>query len=156
MARAIGVRSAALFAGGLLVLAGAAAARAQMSSDPAQITSCLCEQQGLATLSADMSTKTQALAAVRQQLAGLDARLEQERSTINVNNPDQEAQYKALLNQRDAAYRQSIGPVVTAADQATARYNSLAGQYNAQCANRQFDSVVMAQIQTHLVCPPLQ
>ena len=139
MARAIVVWGAALVAGGLLAVASVPEVRAQMSSDPAQITSCLCEQQGLATLSADMSAKTQALAAVRQQLAGLDARLEQQRSTINVNNPDQEAQYKALLDQRDAAYRQSIGPVVTAADQATARYNSLAGQYNAQCASRQFD-----------------
>lgn len=156
MARTIVVRGTALLAVSLLALVGAAAAQAQVSSDPAQITNCLCEQQGLATLSADMSAKTQALAAVRQHLAGLDARLEQERSTINVNNPEQEAQYKALLDQRDAAYRQSIGPVVTAADQSTARYNSLAGQYNAQCANRQFDSVLMAQIQTHLVCPPLQ
>ena len=73
MARAIVVRGVALFAGGLLAVAGAAAARAQMLSDPAQITACLCEQQGLAALSSDMSAKTQALAAVRQHLAELDA-----------------------------------------------------------------------------------
>jgi len=156
MERAIVVRGVALLAGGLLAIAGAAAARAQMSSDPAQITACLCEQQGLAALSSDMSAKTQALAAVRQHLAELDAQLSSARSTLDVNNPDQEARYKALLDQRDAAYRQSLGPVVSDADQATARYNAHAARYNSQCASRQFDSVVMAQIQAHLVCPPLQ
>lgn len=156
MARSNAVRCARLFGAGLLVFAGAAAAQAQMSSDPAQITACLCQEQGLATLSADMSTKTQALAAVRQHLADLDAQLERARSTLDVNNADQEARYKALLDQRDAAYRQSIGPVVAAADQATARYNNLAAQYNTQCANHQFDSTLMAQIQAHLSCPPLQ
>jgi hypothetical protein len=156
MARAIVVRGVALLAGGLLAVAGTAAARAQMSSDPAQITACLCEQQGLAALSSDMSAKTQALAAVRQHLAELDAQLSSARSTLDVNNPDQEARYKALLDQRDAAYRQSLGPVVSDADQSTARYNAHVAQYNSQCASRQFDSVVMAQIQAHLVCPPLQ
>ena len=135
MARSNAVRCARLFGAGLLVFAGAAAAQAQMSSDPAQITACLCQEQGLATLSADMSTKTQALAAVRQHLADLDAQLERARSTLDVNNADQEARYKALLDQRDAAYRQSIGPVVAAADQATARYNSHGRAI--QCAMRQ-------------------
>ena len=139
MARAIVVRGVALFAGGLLAVAGAAAARAQMSSDPAQITACLCEQQGLAALSSDMSAKTQALAAVRQHLAELDAQLSSARSTLDVNSPDQEARYKALLDQRDAAYRQSLGPVVSDADQSTARYNAHVAQYNSQCASRQFE-----------------
>ncbi len=156
MLRANVCGGATLLAAGLLVLAGGATARAQISSDPAQITACLCEQQGLAALSSDMSAKTQALAAVRQHLAALDAQLSRERSALDVNNPEQEARYKALLDERDAAYRQSIGPVVTNADQATARYNAHVAQYNGQCANRQFDSVLMAQIAAHLACPPLQ
>jgi hypothetical protein len=156
MARSIAVCRAMLFAAGLLVFTSAATAWAQMSSDPAEITACLCMQQGVATLSSDMSAKTQALAAVRQHLADLDAQLTQARPNVDVNNTESVERYKALLAQRDAAYKQSLGPVVTNADQATARYNSLVGQYNAQCANRSFNSDAMASIQAHLTCPPLQ
>lgn len=156
MPRSIAVCVAMLFGAGLTVVIGASTARAQMSSDPAEITTCLCMQQGVATLSSDMSAKTQALAAVRQHLAGLDAQLAQARPNVDVNNPDSVARYKALLQQRDAAYQQSLGPVVTDAEQATARYNSHVAQYNAQCASRQFNADVMAQIQAHLSCPPLQ
>src|SRR5271154_48683 len=156
MARLTAVCGAMLFAAGLVILTGAATARAQMSSDPAEITACLCMQQGVATLSSAMSAKTQALAAVRQHLADLDAQLAQARPNVQVNSPDSVARYKALLQQRDAAYQQSLGPVVTDADQATARYNSHVGQYNAQCASHQFNADMMASIQAHLACPPLQ
>lgn len=140
----------------LSALAVSNPARAQMSSDPAAITACLCQQQGVATLSADMSAKTQALAAARQHVADLDAQLLQARQHLDVNNADSEAQYKALLAQRDQAYQASIGPVVGDADQSTARYNAHVNQYNAQCANQMFNSDMMAQIQAHLACPPLQ
>ncbi|MGH7046670.1 MAG: hypothetical protein ACREE2_09835 [Stellaceae bacterium] len=155
MRQSIGARSMALLGGGLLVLAAGVTARAQVSSDPAEITRCLCMEHAVSTLSADMSAKTQALAAVRQHLAGLDAQLAQARPKVDVNDPNSVASYKALLEQRDAAYRQSLGPVVGDADQATARYNAEVGTYNGSCANRDFDSVMMAQISTHLSCPPL-
>jgi hypothetical protein len=156
MPRSIAVCGAMLFGAVLMVVTGAATARAQMSSDPTEIATCLCMQQGVATLSSDMSAKTQSLAAVRQHLADLDARLAQARPNVDVNNSDSVGRYKALLQQRDAAYQQSLGPVVTDAEQATARYNSHVAQYNAQCANHQFNADVMAQIQAHLSCPPLQ
>jgi hypothetical protein len=157
----LGARGAALWAGSLLAVAAVgplarAQAPAPVSSDPAEITRCLCMEQGISTLSADMSAKTQALAAVRQQLAGLDAQLDSARRNEDVNNPSSVAGEKALLVQRDAVYQQSLGPVVTDADQATARYNAHVTAYNSECASRSFDSVIMAQIQAHLSCPPLQ
>lgn len=160
-ARLIGARPAALFGGSLLVMAAfghyaQAQAPAPMSSDPAEITTCLCMEQGISTLSANMSAKTQALAAVRQRLAGLDAQLEQAKRNEDVNNPSSVANEKAILAQRDAAYQQSLGPVVSDADQATARYNAEVNTYNGSCANRMFDSVMMAQIEAHLSCPPLR
>ena len=79
-----------------------------------------------------------------------------ERSTIDVNNPDAVARFKALLERRDAAYRQSVGPVHADATQSTARYNARVNEYNARCANRPFNSVLVAQIQPTLSCPPLQ
>src|SRR5205814_844397 len=120
----------------------------------AEITACLCLQQAVSTLSADMNAKKQALEAVTRQLSDLDSQLARERSTINVNNPDSVARYKALLERRDAAYRQSIGPVHAEATQSTARYNARVSEYNARCANRPFNSAIVAQMQVNLVCPP--
>ena len=150
------------FGAGYIILAGLAfalvsqgSARAQMSSNPVEINACLCQQQGIATLSADMSPNPgiggRPAACCRPQF-----QLLQSRQHLDVNNAEAEAQYKALLAQRDQAYKDSIGPVVGAADQATTRYNALVNQYNAQCANRIFNADMMAQAQTHLVCPPLQ
>ena len=156
MERSVSACRATLIAAGLLVFTGATTVQAQMSSNPAEITACLCMQQGVATLSSDMSAKTQSLAAVRQHLAALDAQLAHARPNVDVNNAESVERYKALLAQRDAAYQQSLGPVVTDADQATARYNSHVAQYNAQCANHPFNSGEMASIQAHLICPPLQ
>lgn len=161
MASLVGVHGAALVGGSLLVLAALspqawAQAAVPMSSNPAEITTCLCMEQGISTLSANMSAKTQALAAVRQRLASLDAQLAEAKRNEDVNNPSSVANEKAILAQRDAAYRQSVGPVVSDADQATARYNAEVNTYNGSCANRMFDSVVMAQIEAHLSCPPLR
>src|SRR5262249_45053407 len=100
--------------------------------------------------------KTQALNAVQRELTDLDAELARERPQVNVNNPDSVARYKALLERRDAAYRQSIGPVHAEATRATARYNARVNEYNARCANRPFSSALVAAAQTSLMCPPLQ
>jgi Tfp pilus assembly protein FimV len=159
-----GLSRCATLLSGVLLLTGTAAgpAAAQMSSNPpeisnpAEITACLCEQQGIAPLSADMSAKTQALASARQRVADLDAQLLQARQHIDVNNAQSEEQFKELLARRDQAYQASIGPVVGAADQATARYNDYVNRYNTECANHIFNPDVLAAVQAHLVCQPLQ
>jgi multidrug resistance efflux pump len=141
----------------LVVLLGAASARAQAPApppEPAEISACLCLQQAVAALSAEMNQKTQALDAVTRQLAELDAQLAQSRANLNINDANAVARYKALLERRDAAYRQSIGPVHADATQATARYNERVNEYNARCANRPFNSALVAEIQAHLSCPP--
>jgi hypothetical protein len=103
-----------------------------------------------------MTAKRQALDAVDRQLADLDAQLARGRSAVNVNNPDSVARYKALLERRDATYRQSIGPTHADATAATERYNARVSEYNTRCANRPFSSYLVAQIRGHLACPPLQ
>jgi hypothetical protein len=124
--------------------------------EPAEIAACLCLQRSVAALGADMNVKNQALEGVKQQLAGLDSQLARDRSTINVNDPDAVARYKALLERRDSAYRQSNGPAHADATQATARYNDRVAEYNARCANRPFNSAIVAQVQATLACPPPQ
>ena len=135
---------------------GAAKAQVPLPPEMAEITACLCLQQAVSALSADMNARKQALDTITRQLGDLDSQLARERSAINVNNPDAVARYKALLAQRDAAYRQSIGPVHADATQATARYNARVSEYNARCANRPFNSALVVQLQVNLVCPPLQ
>ena len=158
MAFISGFVRAAICGAGLIVTAGNAV-RAQVPippPEPAAIASCLCLQQSVAAFSADMSAKNQALDAVKNQLSDLDSQLAREKPQVNVNNPDAVARYKALLEQRDASYRQSIGPVHADATQATARYNARVNEYNARCANQPFNSALVAQVQAQLVCPPPQ
>jgi hypothetical protein len=152
----IGVRAGFAAIGLAVAITGAARAQMPPPSEAAAVNACLCLQQGLGALSSDMNAKTQALAAIRQHLADLDGQLSQARPTVEVNNPESVARYKALLDQRDAAYKQSTGPVVSEADQAVARYNAQVNQYNQNCANRPFDAAMMAAMQAHLACPPLR
>ena len=156
MAFAIGFERAAVLGFGLVVFFASSAARAQLPPEVAEINACLCLQQAVATSSAEMNSRNQTLQGVQRDLAELDAQLARERSAVNVNNPDSVARYKALLERRDAAYRQSIGPVHADATQATARYNARVNDYNARCANRPFNSALVAEVQAHLMCPPLQ
>jgi len=146
---------------GLAVLLTATGASAQvppppvpLPPEPAEIAACLCLQQAVATLSAEMNQRTLALGAVGRQLSDLDAQLAQARANLNVNDPNAVARYKAVLEQRDAAYRQSIGPAHADATRATARYNARVNEYNARCANRPFNSALVADIQAHLSCLP--
>jgi hypothetical protein len=148
----IGLRLAVL---GVVALAMAPRpAAAQMSNNPAEINTCLCLERSVETMSQTMNNTTQALAAVRQHLADLNAELARQRPLVDVNNQDSVDHYKALLEQRDAAYRQSIGPVVSEANRAVARYNALVQQYNGECAERPFNSEIMHEMQANLACPP--
>jgi hypothetical protein len=159
MASVIGFGRVAALGLGLAAFFAPQMARAQVPvvpPEPAEIGACLCLQQAVATLSGEMNAKTQALQAVQRELSDLDAQLATGRARVDVNNPDSVARYKALLERRDAAYRQSIGPVHGDATRATARYNDRVNEYNTRCANRPFNSALVAEVQTHLMCPPLQ
>jgi hypothetical protein len=158
MVSAIGVLRAAIL-GSALVAYSAGAARAQVpaaNSELDEISACLCLQQAVTTLAAEMNAKNQALDEVNRQLAELNAELARDRPLINVNNPDAVAHYKALLEQHDATYRRSIGPVHANAVQATARYNATVNEYSARCVNRSLNWGLAPQVQAHLMCPPLQ
>ena len=154
MAISVGIRDAVVFGLGLVLAAAPRPSSAQMSSDPAEINACLCLERGVDTMARSMNDKTRALAEVRQHLADLDAELARERPLVDVNNPNSVDRFKALLDRRDAAYRDSIGPVVSEADQAVARYNALVGQYDRQCALHAFNSEIMNELRAHLSCPP--
>jgi hypothetical protein len=143
---------AGLGLGAMLALAAGPAA-AQESNNPTQIHDCLCLEQQVEATSQAMNNATQALAAARQHLADLNAELARERPLVNVNNPNSVDHYKALLEERDAAYRESIGSVVTDADRAVTRYNALVNRYDGECANHPFNSEILHEEQANLSCP---
>jgi nitrate/nitrite-specific signal transduction histidine kinase len=153
--RAFGLRHATVLGLVVLTLLAAGAAKAQVPNEPAEINACVCLRLASGALAADKDAKSQALAAANQQLADLDAQLASSRARINVNNPDSVASYKALLQRRDAAFGQ-ISPAQSAAAAAVARYNATVDQHNRRCAGRPFNADLVAQIQAHPNCPPLQ
>jgi len=66
----------------------------------------------------------------------LDQQLAALRAQVDVNNPQAVAQFKQLLEQRDAAAKRAGGDTLADAQAATARYNDSIASYNAQCGGR--------------------
>jgi hypothetical protein len=152
MAR-IGARRTAVLGAGIAGLLMSGAAHAQMPTEAAEINRCLCMQREISQLSAEMSAKMAALRRADRRVAALSARLRRERPTLDVNNPAAVEHFKVLLAERDSAWKDSVGPVWRAANDAVARYNARVREYDDSCAHRLFDSVLMRQIAATLTCP---
>lgn len=152
----IGARRAAVLGAGIVVLAVSGAARAQVPPEEAaeatEIQRCLCLQREVSQLAAEMAARRAALRRANQRFADLDAQLRRERASLDVNDPVALERYKRLLEERDAAWKDSVGPVWAAANDAVARYNARVREYDNSCAHRLFDSVLMRQIQATLTC----
>jgi hypothetical protein len=129
------------------------AAAPAASPEAAAIASCLCLHRGLTAHAADMAARRRVYDELQRTLGQMDAQLQQERATIDVNNPDAVARFRQQLAQRDALFRRSTGPAAGALSTAVARYNAATGQYNAQCANRPRDPVLLSQVEATLTCP---
>ena len=127
---------------------------APASPEAAEIAACLCLKQAVDTLGAQMASGRQSYDQTVGELSRLDAQLEQERVTLNVNDPAAVARFRQLLQQRDALYRRSSGPVLTDVSQVVSRYNARVDEYNSRCANRPRNPAVIAGVQATLTCPP--
>jgi hypothetical protein len=98
--------------------------------------SCYCLKASVDAAGADYNAKQADLSAAQSQLSQLEQQLSAARAQEDVNNPQSVAAFRQLLAQRDAAFQQSTGDVVTAAQAANARYNQAVADYNNQCAGR--------------------
>src|SRR5271154_6448003 len=117
----------------------AASAWAQTPPSPPPLppeVNCLCLKQAVDDTRTDMTAKQGELSAAQNQVSQLDAQLAAARAKEDVTNPQSVAAFRQLLAQRDAAFRQSNGELITATQAATARYNQAVGDYNNQCAGR--------------------
>jgi hypothetical protein len=131
-------RTMAGFRPGMIVLAGAVLAVLTLpaAAQVSEAIACACLRQSIDLANADMNRQAQALAAAQAELSRLDAELNAARANVDVNNPQAVAQFKQVLAQRDAAFQQSTGGLVAAAQDATARHNAVVGDYNNRCAGR--------------------
>lgn len=152
------LRGARLWA--VVALAAAApAARAQVPPPPgppeaADIASCLCLGRSVNALNAEMAQQQALYHANRDELARLDAQLESARASLDVNNPEAVAQFRASLARRDALFRRGTSLATGALSSLTQRYNAGVNEYNARCANRPRDPVLLHSVEATLVCPP--
>lgn len=120
--------------GAVACLALAAPVMAQMPPGPD--FTCLCLKQSVDDSHTDMQAKQGELDMAQSQLADIDRRLNAARAQEDVNNPQSVAQFRQLLAQRDAAFKQTNGDIIAASQAATARYNQAVANYNNQCAGR--------------------
>jgi hypothetical protein len=118
----------------------AAPAIAQMPPYPgpagAPDLTCLCLKQSVDDLNSDMNAKNGELGAAQAEVGRLDAQLAAARSKEDATSPQSVAAFRQLLAQRDAAFRQSNGDLIAAAQVSTARYNQAVANYNTQCTGR--------------------
>lgn len=139
-------------------LAAAMPAVAQAPPPPppeaSEIAACLCLRQAVDALGADMTARQQAYDASRSEVAALDAQLQSARASLNVDNPQAVAQFRQLLERRDAAFRRSSGATAGEYAGVVERYNARVNEYNARCANRPRDAALLARVQATLTCPP--
>jgi hypothetical protein len=98
--------------------------------------SCLCLKRSVDDSHTDMQAKQGELSAAQAQLGQLDNQLAAARAKEDVNNPQSVAQFRQMLAQRDALFRQTNGDLIAAARAATANYNQTVASYNNQCAGR--------------------
>jgi hypothetical protein len=139
-----------------LIIAMNAAAQAQVPASPeaAEIAACLCLRQSVDILGADMSAKERAYGSAREEVAALDAQLQSLRAVLDVNDRRAVAEFRQLLERRDAVHRHSAGPLIGDLAVAVERYNARADEHNARCANRPRNPVLLGQVQATLICPP--
>jgi hypothetical protein len=104
--------------------------------------------------SSEMTDKRNGLDRIDADLRQADADLERQRAALNTNDPQAVAQFRQRLEQRDALFKRSTGPIVNDVTTSVQRYNDRVGAYNQQCANRPFNSILQSQIQATLSCPP--
>jgi uncharacterized protein (DUF885 family) len=124
------------------------------SPEAAHIAGCLCLQRAVDALAASRVDRERAYEASRREVADADARLQSARATLNVDDPSAVAQFRQLLDQRDAAYRRSSGTLFSEYQNMVALYNERVSAYNARCADRPRDPILLNQVQATLICPP--
>jgi len=132
-------------------MAGTAAAQAVRGGDEAR--ACLCQEQLVSSLNADVQGQSRAYEEKRQSFEALDKQVQTARPQVNVKNQAEIDAFKQLLERRDAAADALNGQATTSYAEAVRRYNAAVTDYNNNCAGKAFDQDQLGQARQNLVCP---
>lgn len=122
-------------------------------SDPAEIRYCLCAHQSVMALGAQVDAETKNHQAVQDRLAALDLQLTQSRGNVDVNQNDQVAAYRRLVEERERTMAQFTYDLTPRLQKLVARYNAQSQVYNASCTTRSLDATTLDMVKADLVCP---
>jgi hypothetical protein len=147
-----GWRLAVAAALALSIPAGVAKAQVVVRS-PDEVRSCLCKEQAVASLNAQVQALSKAYDEKRQAFEALDRQVQTSRPQVNVNNPSDVDAFKRLLERRDEASDSLAGAATSDYASAVQRYNAAVSDYNNSCAGKAFDQDVLAQVKQSLSCP---
>lgn len=148
-----GRRLAAILIGAIAAAAGQGASAQVVLHSPRDIAACLCAGQNVTLLRDEVSRQRQAYDTAKANYDVLSAQAEAERGLVNINDENSITAYRQLLERRDAAeyhFKVEVAPPYAAI---VARYNQAVQGYNADCATKMYDSVVLADVQRTLYCP---
>jgi hypothetical protein len=120
---------------------------------PDEVRSCLCKEQAVASLNAQVQALSKAYDEKRQAFEALDRQVQTSRPQVNVNNPSDVDAFKRLLERRDEASDSLAGPATSDYAGAVQRYNAAVSDYNNSCSGKAFDQDVLAQVKQSLSCP---
>ena len=132
-------------------VADTAAAQAVRGGDEAR--ACLCQEQLVSSLNADVQAQSRAYEEKRQAFEALDKQVQTARPQVNVKNQAEIDAFKQLLERRDAAADALNGQATSSYAEAVRRYNAAVTDYNNNCAGKPFDQDQLGQERHNLVCP---
>lgn len=141
---------------GVLAMLGAtgmSAAEAQVVSSPEAIRSCLCKEQSVAGLNAEVQAQSRTYSQQRASFEALDKQVQSSRPRVDVHNQADVDAFKSLLARRDAAADSLAGPATSNYAAAVQRYNQAVADYNSSCAGKAFDQDALAAQKRALSCP---
>lgn len=132
-------------------VAGRATAQAVRNGDEARV--CLCQEQLVSSLNADVQAQSRAYEEKRQAFETLDKQVQTARPQVNVKNQAEIDAFKQLLERRDGAADALNGQATSSYAEAVRRYNAAVTDYNNNCAGKAFDQDQLGQQRLNLVCP---
>jgi hypothetical protein len=121
---------------------------------PEEVRACVCLEQGLQQLGAEVSARQRIYADRQQELSRLDAELARMRQSMNPENAAEVAAFRQLLDRRDATFNALSRGATDDYREAVDEYNRVVAQYNQRCYRRGLDPNVATAVRQNLVCPP--
>ena len=137
-----------------LAVAASPTARAQeVLHAPEAIRACLCRQQAMGAMAADLSAARQSYQSGEGSLKSLDTAVNAAKQKLDPTDLAGREALAKLLQQRDTAQDHLATVTTPQFNAAVNRYNAAVDAYKDDCAGKSYDQEVLAKVQSNLSCP---